>query len=105
MATYENIGLLNTPNINNNSNNNNNNLDPSLSTPSSRESYDYSYNQQVNSKSSNMLKDQPQNVTTIKRDLMPPENETNYLTSTDMDSTPRLNETTKRVNNANGKFS
>ncbi|CAF5147358.1 unnamed protein product, partial [Rotaria magnacalcarata] len=52
-----------------------------------------------------MLKDQPQNVTTVKRDLMPPENETNYLTSTDMDSTPRLNETTKRVNNANGKFS
>ncbi|CAF1104654.1 unnamed protein product [Rotaria sp. Silwood1] len=105
MATYENVGLINTPNINNN---NNNNLH-SLSTPTTRDSYDYSsttYNQQVKSKSSTMPKDHYQNVTTTtKQDIIPSENGSNYLTPSDMDSTTKSNETTKRTNNTNGKFS
>ncbi|CAF0926615.1 unnamed protein product [Rotaria sordida] len=108
MATYENVGLINTPNINNNNNNNNNNLH-SLSTPLTRDSYDYSsttYNQQINSKSSTMPKDHYQNATiTTKHDIIPSENETNYLTPSDIDSTIKSNETTKRINNTNGKFS
>ncbi|CAF2465426.1 unnamed protein product [Rotaria sp. Silwood2] len=105
MATYENVRHINTPNINNN----NNNLH-SLSTPLTHDSYDYSsatYSQQVNSKSSTMPKDHYQNATTTttRHDIIPSENGTNYLTSSDMDSSAKSNETTKRVNHTNGKFS
>jgi len=103
MATYQNVGLINSPNINNNNNNNN------LSTTLNRDSYDYSstkYNQSSNPKSSTMPKHFYQNTTKPnKRDLISSENGTNYLTPTDNDLTTNSNETTKRINNTNGKFS
>jgi hypothetical protein len=104
MATYQNVGLLNSPNINNNNNNNNN-----LSTTVTRDSYDYSstkYNQSTNSKSSTMPKHFYQTSTKPnKRDLISKENGTNYLTPSDNDLSANSNETLKRINNTNGKFS
>lgn len=99
MATFENAGLINTPNIN--SNNNNNNLDSSLTTPLSRDSY----NQHLNSKSSSsMSKDQIQNFATTKQDYVVSENDNTQTTPSTMDSTPKTTDSPKR-NNTNGKFS
>jgi hypothetical protein len=104
MATYQNVGLINSPNINNNNNNNHHHLSPTLN----RDSYDYSptkSHKKSNSKSSGMPKHHYQNTTTNKRDFVPAENGSDYLTPVDMDSTTNSNEPTKRVNNTNGKFS
>ena len=106
MATYQNVGFINSSNINYNDNN----LQPSL-TSSSRNLSDYSsstYSQQVNSKSSTMPKDHYQNITTTartKRNFILSENENYYLTPSDVASTKSSNETTKRMNSSNGKFS
>jgi hypothetical protein len=101
MATYQNVGQINSSNINNNNNN--------LSTTLNRDSYDYSstkHNQSSNSKSSTMPKHFYQNTTkTNKRDLVSSENGTDYLTPSDNDLTTNSNETSKRMNNTNGKFS
>jgi hypothetical protein len=107
MAAYQNVGLMNSPNINNN----NNNLQH-LSTTVTSDSYDYSsrkYQQQTNSKLSVMPKHHYQNTktttTSIQQDVIPSENGANYSTPSDNDSTTNSNETTKRINNTNGKFS
>ena len=105
MATYQNVGLINSPNINNNNNNHHQHLSPT----SNRDSYDYSSkkpHQHSNSKSSIMPKHHYQNTTTNKRDFLPSGNGTDYLTPVDMDTTTtNSNEPTKRVTNTNGKFS
>ncbi|CAF0859287.1 unnamed protein product [Adineta steineri] len=109
MATYQNVGLINSPNINNN----NNNLHH-ISTIIPSDSYDYSskkHQQQTTPKISTMPKHHYQNTTaattttTNKRDVVPIENGTNYMTSSDNDSTINSNDATKRISNTNGKFS
>jgi hypothetical protein len=107
MATYQDVGLVNSPNINNNNNNNLN-----TTTNLNRDSYDYSSNQHhhqpTNSKASTMPKYFYQHSTTSKpnkRDLVSPQNGSNYSTSTDNDASTNSNETSKRINNTNGKFS
>ncbi|UJR23101.1 hypothetical protein I4U23_026124 [Adineta vaga] len=108
MATYQNVEIINSPNINNNNNNNNNHHHhhtPNL--PSN--SYDYSsrkYPSQANSDSSTMSKNHYQNTSTSsKKDVISTENGTNYLTPSDNDTMSNSNEPTKRINNSNGKFS
>ncbi|CAF2511700.1 unnamed protein product [Rotaria sp. Silwood2] len=102
MATYRNVGHLNSPNTNNNNNN--------LSSNVNRDSTDYSstkYNQQQNYKSLTMPKSNYQNITTTK-DYIPADNDTNYLTassSLDTETNSNISESTKRMNNPNGKFS
>lgn len=109
MATYRNAGLLTSPNINNNNNNNINNNNNTVSSLN-RDPVDYSsakYNQKQNYKSLTMPKGHYQNVTTPK-EFLPAEHDTNYLTassSIDSESSSNLNESNKRINNPNGKFS
>ncbi|CAF0802690.1 unnamed protein product [Rotaria sordida] len=105
MATYRNVGPLNSPNTNNNNNNN-------LSSNLNRDSIDYSstkYNQQQNYKSLTMPKNHYQNITTTTtKDFLPIDNDTNYVTassSLDTEINSNMNESTKRMNNPNGKFS
>ncbi|CAF0990671.1 unnamed protein product [Adineta ricciae] len=104
MATYQNVEILNSPNINNN-NNNNNHLTPVL--PNS--SYDYStrkYPSQFTTDASTMPKNHYQNTSTSsKRDVVPVENGTNYMTPSDTDTMTNSNEATKRISSSNGKFS
>ncbi|CAF0802283.1 unnamed protein product [Rotaria sp. Silwood1] len=105
MATYRNVGHLNSPNTNNNNNNN-----PNLSSNINRDSIDYAstkYNQQQTYKSLTMPKSHYQNITTTK-DYLPTDNDTNYLTassSLDTEMNSNISESTKRMNNPNGKFS
>jgi hypothetical protein len=94
MATYQNVGLVNSPNTNNN-NSNNLNTTTTLNRDSSQ------YSQATNSKSSTMPKYFYQHTTKPnKRDLASP-----HSTSLDDDVSTNSNETSKRINNTNGKFS
>ena len=105
MATYQNVGLVNSPNINNN-NNNHHHLSPVLRS----DSYDYSsrkYPPAAGPQSSSaMPKHHYQNTTvSTKRDGMPTENGTNYSAPADHESMSSSTEGTKRLPNTNGKFS
>ena len=110
MAAYRNAELLNSPNTNNN-NNNNHHHHHHLAATLSRDPHDYSstqYNQQQNYKSTTMPKSHYQNTTTTTKDFLPADNGNNYLTASssfDTDSNSNLNESSKRLNNPNGKFS
>ncbi|CAF1436709.1 unnamed protein product [Rotaria magnacalcarata] len=104
MATYRTAGFVTSANTNNN--NNNNNAPSNLN----RDPIDYSstkYNQQQSYKALTMPKSHYQNVTTTK-DFLPGDSETNYsvaASSLDPESSSNVNESTKRINNPNGKFS
>jgi hypothetical protein len=83
MTAYQNVGLVNSPNINNN----NNNLNTTATTTNSKSSTMPKYFYQQTSKPN-------------KRDLASP-----HSTSSDNDVSTNSNETSKRINNTNGKFS
>jgi hypothetical protein len=109
MASYRNVGPLNSSNTNNNNNNNNQHH---LSSVLTRDPQDYSstkYNQQTNYKALAMPKSHYQNTTTTK-EFLPTENGTSYSTASssssfDTESNSNANEPTKRLNNPNAKFS
>jgi hypothetical protein len=110
MAAYRNVGLVNSPNTNNNNNTiNNNNNHHHVSSTLNRDEYDYpstKYNQPQNYKTVTMPKNHYQNTNTTSREVLPRDDETNYLTaSSGFDAESNSNEPTKRVNNPNGKFS
>ncbi|CAF0974004.1 unnamed protein product [Adineta steineri] len=121
MASYRHIGVLNSPNINNN---NNSNHHHHISSTLHRDQYDYSTNkynqqqqqqhqqqhQQHNYKTLTMPKTHYQNITTTAttKDFLPKDNGSNYLTASssfDSESNSNGNESAKRINNPNGKFS
>ena len=108
MAAYRNLGLVNSPNTNNNNNSGNPHHIPSTLN---RDGYDYSsskYNHQQNYKSVTMPKTHYQISNTTTRDYLQRDDGTNYLTASatyDAESNSSLNEPTKRINHANGKFS
>ena len=108
MASYRNVGPLNSANTNTNTNNNNNNRHY-VSSSINRDPQDYSstkYNQQQNYKPSTMPKSHYQNTPTTTKEFLSTENGTNYLTaSSSFDTESNVNEPTKRLTNPNGKFS
>ncbi|UJR25808.1 hypothetical protein I4U23_007158 [Adineta vaga] len=109
MASYRNVGVLNSPNVNNN-----NNSTRLLSSALNCEPYDYSlkrYGQANNYKTLTMPKSHYQNVSSTSasaKERFSKDNGTHHLSpssSFDAENSSNLNDSTKRMNNPNGKFS
>lgn len=104
MATYENVGLIHSPNLNNN----NNNPSHPIASTSNRDTHDYSSksSSSTSSKTFPMPKYFHQHPTKAsKREAMSPQNGCNHSTLSENDVSTNSNDSSKRLANTNGKFS